>query len=69
MFSCVFSLQQLKLFHAIEKGKRAKVIKGTKDRPSAKSLKRVVTPGSSSSLLTVVAKAVDCWTGLNTERN
>ena len=50
-----FSLQQLKLFHAIEKGKRAKVIKGTKDRPSAKSLKRVVTPGSSSSLLTVVA--------------
>ena len=28
------------------------MIKGTKDRPSVKSLKRVVTPGSSSSLIT-----------------
>ena len=32
------------------------MIKGTKDRPSAKSLKRVVTLGSSSSLLTVSIK-------------
>ena len=37
------------------------MIKGTKDRPSVKSLKRVVTPGSSSSLITP-AKTTDIHT-------
>ena len=33
------------------------MIRGTKDRPPVKSLKRVVTPGSSSSLLTKILMA------------
>ena len=51
MFACVFSLQQLKYFTLIEKGRRAQKLLKVLRINLPCSLKRGVTPGSSSSLL------------------